>query len=202
MCSRSVTAQAGELKHPLLAVRPEEASHRDGRRGGPGPLRRLQHERPSRDGAPASRAHPEWTEVRAAPGRQEGRRVLEAPQVPVHREDVSRASSASSSTRTRRRSRPSSPRSSWRSGSTPSYIVVNEFRSILSQVVQVGKLLPLSTEKAASKDARTPEKAAPASTTSTSPTRRRSWRGSCRDTWSSRSTARSPSPPPPRWARG
>ena len=169
--------------------------------GDRGLCRRLQHQRQPRDGAPA-RGASRVDGSPPAPGRQEGRRVLEAAQVPAHREDLSRHLRRRSSTRTRGRSPTFLAQEFLAERIDAVYIVVNEFRSILSQVVQAGRLLPLVDGAGRFEGRQDPRQGRSAGRLPLRARRAdRSWRGSCRDTWSSPSSGRSPSPPRPRWAR-
>ncbi len=181
---------AGGAPRASAARRPAgEARHRPGRRRRPGPLRRLQHERQPGDGEPA-RGAPGVDRGAAAAGRQEGRRLLEAAQVSLHRE-VLRRHLRRLEVRGRPRDRHRfSPRSSWRRRSTPSTSSSTSSDRSSSQVVRTVKLLPLSRE-----DAAAPKAACGSDRRRRLPLRARraarSWPGSCRATSSSRSTARS-----------
>ena len=115
----SVAAHAGEVTHPLLEAREEKRVIVVVDRRRPRPGGRLQHERQQGHAPPAGLAsgmdggpHPSH--------RQEGRRVLEAPQVPADREDLlGHLRHAPVREREGDRAR-SCRRSSWRSASTRS----------------------------------------------------------------------------------
>jgi len=144
---RSVAAHAGEVRHPLLGVREEKrviVMVVAGDRGLAGAFNTNVHRATSQLFA----AHPEWTEVRILPV---GKKAVEY---------------------WRRRKTPSTEKTypglfnnltyaEAREIATflaqefleeridAAYVVVNEFRSILSQVVRTARLLPLVTEAAA-----------------------------------------------------
>jgi len=154
-----VTAQAGELKHPLLAVRPEKkviVMVVAGDRGLCGAFNTNVH----RATAHLIASHPDWTEVRLLPVGKKAVEYWKRRKYPFTEKtypailgDLKYAHAREIATFL--------AEEFLAERVDAVYIVVNEFRSILSQVVQVGKLLPLSTEPAVSKDAKTPEKAAP-----------------------------------------
>ena len=141
-----VTAQAGELKHPLLAVRPEKkviVMVVSGDRGLCGAF----NTNVNRATAHLLASHPEWTEVRLLPVGKKAVEYWKRRKYPftektypgilgdlkyAHAREI--AGFLSEEFLAER--------------VDAVYIVVNEFRSILSQVVQVSKLLPLSPEAA------------------------------------------------------
>ena len=77
-------------------------------------------------------------------------------------------------------------------------LIYNRFQSVISQIVDRAAADPGAAAGTAAR-ARTPARALP---TSSSRTRRPSWRGCCRRTWRSRSTARCWKAPPASTARG
>jgi F-type H+-transporting ATPase subunit gamma len=142
-----VTAQAGELRHPLLAVRPEKkviVVVVAGDRGLCGAFNTNVH----RATAHLLAAHPEWTEVRLLPVGKKAVEYWKRRKYPftektyagilgalkyAHAREI--ATFLAEEFRTER--------------IDAAYIVVNEFRSVLSQVVTTSRLLPLSPEAAA-----------------------------------------------------
>ena len=156
----SVSRRAGEVRHPLLARREEEKRVIivviAGDRGLAGAFNTYVHRATNQLIA----AHPQWTEVRILPIGRKAVDFWKRRKYPLTEKTYPGIFGDLRFEQAREIA-------SFLSGEFLSgridaaYVVVNEFRSILSQVVQVGKLLPLSTEKAVSKDAKTPEKAAP-----------------------------------------
>jgi len=156
----SVSRRAGEVRHPLLARREEEKRVIivviAGDRGLAGAFNTYVHRATNQLIA----AHPQWSEVRILPIGRKAVDFWKRRKYPLTEKTYPGIFGDLRFEQAREIA-------SFLSGEFLSgridaaYVVVNEFRSILSQVVQVGKLLPLSTEKAVSKDAKTPEKAAP-----------------------------------------
>jgi len=144
-----VTAQAGELKHPLLAVRPEKkviVMVVAGDRGLCGAFNTNIH----RATAHLIGSHPEWTEVRLLPVGKKAVEYWKRRKYPFTEKaypailgDLKYAHAREIATFL--------AEEFLAERVDAVYIVVNEFRSILSQVVSVGKLLPLSPEPAAAK---------------------------------------------------
>jgi F-type H+-transporting ATPase subunit gamma len=140
----SVTAKVGAAEHPLLAVRPEKrviVVVVAGDRGLCGAFNTNVH----RATAHLLAAHPEWTEVRLLPVGRKAVEYWRRRKYPftektypailgelkyAHAREI--AGFLAEEFRTEK--------------IDAAYIVVNEFRSILSQVVTVNRLLPLSTE--------------------------------------------------------
>jgi len=156
----SVSRRAGEVRHPLLARREEEKRVIivviAGDRGLAGAFNTYVHRATNQLIA----AHPQWSEVRILPIGRKAVDFWKRRKYPLTEKTYPGIFGDLRFEQAREIA-------SFLSGEFLSgridaaYVVVNEFRSILSQVVQVGKLLPLSTEPAVSKDAKTPEKAAP-----------------------------------------
>jgi F-type H+-transporting ATPase subunit gamma len=140
----SVTAKVGAAEHPLLAVRPERrviVVVVAGDRGLCGAFNTNVH----RATAHLLAAHPEWTEVRLLPVGRKAVEYWKRRKYPftektypgilgelkyAHAREIAGFLAEEFSTEK----------------IDAAYIVVNEFRSILSQVVTVNRLLPLSTE--------------------------------------------------------
>jgi F-type H+-transporting ATPase subunit gamma len=157
-----VTAHAGELKHPLLATRPEKkviVMVVAGDRGLAGAF----NTNVNRATAHLLASHPEWTEVRLLPVGKKAVEYWKRRKYPFTEKtypgifgDLKYAHAREIATFL------SEEFLAERVDAV--YVVVNEFRSILSQVVQVAKLLPLSPEEAASKTAPKGDSKAPAGT--------------------------------------
>ena len=140
----SVTAKVGAAEHPLLAVRPEKrviVVVVAGDRGLCGAFNTNVH----RATAHLLASHPEWTEVRLLPVGRKAVEYWRRRKYPftektypgifgelkyAHAREI--AGFLAEEFRTEK--------------IDAAYVVVNEFRSILSQVVTVNRLLPLSTE--------------------------------------------------------
>jgi F-type H+-transporting ATPase subunit gamma len=149
----SVTAKVGAAEHPLLAVRPEKrviVVVVAGERGLCGAFNTNVH----RATAHLLAAHPEWTKVRLLPVGRKAVEYWRRRKYPftektypgilgelkyAHAREI--AGFLAEEFRTEK--------------IDAAYIVVNEFRSVLSQVVTVNRLLPLSTE-AETKEAEAP----------------------------------------------
>jgi len=139
-----VTAQAGELKHPLLAVRPEKkviVMVVAGDRGLCGAFNTNVH----RATAHLIASHPDWTEVRLLPVGKKAVEYWKRRKYPFTEKtypailgDLKYAHAREIATFL--------AEEFLAERVDAVYIVVNEFRSILSQVVHVEKLLPLSPE--------------------------------------------------------
>ena len=150
----SVMTQAGELKQPLLAARPEKrviVVVVAGDRGLAGAF----NTNVNRAAAQLLGAHPEWTEVRLLPVGKKAVEFWKRRKYPftektyagifaglqyAHAREIAAFLSAEFLAER----------------IDAAYIVVNEFRSILSQVVQTARLLPLSPEEAAAKNVEAP----------------------------------------------
>jgi len=148
----SVTAHAGSLEHPLLSARPEKrviVVVVAGDRGLCGAFNTNVH----RATAHLLSSHPEWSEVRLLPVGKKAVEYWRRRKVPftektysgifaglkyAHAQEI--AGFLAEELQEER--------------IDAAYVVVNEFRSILSQVVRVWKLLPLSPETAASAERR------------------------------------------------
>jgi F-type H+-transporting ATPase subunit gamma len=150
----SVTAQAGELRHPLLAVRPEKrviVVVVAGDRGLAGAF----NTNVNRAAAHLLAAHPEWTDVRVLPVGKKAVEYWKRRKFPFTEKTYSGIFATLKYAVAREIA-------TFLSGKFLSeevdaaYIVVNEFRSILSQVVHTTRLLPLSPEAAAAKGAERP----------------------------------------------
>jgi F-type H+-transporting ATPase subunit gamma len=142
-----VTAQAGQQSHPLLAVRPEKKVVIvvvAGDRGLCGAFNTNIH----RATAHLLAAHPEWTEVRLLPVGKKAVEYWKRRKYPftektypgifgnlqyAHAREI--AAFLAEEFRTER--------------IDAAYVVVNEFRSVLSQVASASRLLPLAPEAAA-----------------------------------------------------
>jgi F-type H+-transporting ATPase subunit gamma len=144
-----VTANAGELRHPLLAVRPEKrviVMVVAGDRGLCGAF----NTNVNRATTHLLASHPEWTEVRLLPVGKKAVEFWKRRKYPFTEKtypgifsDLKYAHAREIATFLAQEFL------SERIDAV--YVVANEFRSILSQVVHVEKLLPLSPEAAASK---------------------------------------------------
>jgi F-type H+-transporting ATPase subunit gamma len=147
-----VTAHAGELKHPLLAVRQEKkviVMVVSGDRGLCGAF----NTNVNRATAHLLGSHPEWSEVRLLPVGKKAVEYWKRRKYPFTEKtypgilgDLKYAHAREIATFL--------AEEFLAERVDAVYIVVNEFRSILSQVVQVSRLLPLSPEAAPKADAR------------------------------------------------
>ncbi len=155
-----VTAQAGELRHPLLAVRPEKkviVMVVAGDRGLCGAFNTNVH----RATAHLLATHPEWTEVRLLPVGKKAVEYWKRRKYPFTEKTYSGIFGALKYADAREIAA-FLAEEFLAERVDAVYIVVNEFRSVLSQLVQVGRLLPLSPEQAASKSASKGEGKTPA----------------------------------------
>ncbi len=143
----SVTAQAGHLEHPLLAVRPEKrviVIVVAGDRGLCGAF----NTNVNRATASLLAAHPEWTDVRLLPVGKKAVEFWKRRKYPFT--EKSFAGILGGLKYADAREVASFLAEEFLAEKVDAvYIVVNEFRSILSQVVRTLKLLPLSREDAA-----------------------------------------------------
>ena len=193
----SVTAHAGEVREPLLAVREEKrvvVVVVAGDRGLAGAF----NTNVNKATLHLLAAHPEWEEIRILPVGKKAVDFWKRRKYPLTektyagifdklnfgnaREIATALADAFLAERI-----------------DAAYVVVNEFRSILSQVVQTSRVLPLSPEPAAAAEAGNPSPGVEyifepdAKTDPGLPPAAR--------TWSSRSTGPSRSRRPPRWGR-
>jgi F-type H+-transporting ATPase subunit gamma len=138
----SVTAQAGEVKHPLLAVREEKrviVVVIAGDRGLAGAFNSNVHKATQHLIA----AHPEWTEVRVLPAGKKAGEFWKRRKFPLTEKTYPAVFAAL-------RYADAKEIAAYLSEEFLAekvdavYVVVNEFRSILSQVVQTSRLLPLT----------------------------------------------------------
>ncbi len=145
----SVTAQAGELRHPLLAVRPERrviVVVVAGDRGLAGAF----NTNVNRAAAHLLAAHPEWTDVRLLPVGKKAVEYWKRRKFPFTEKTYAGIFAALKYADAREIA-------TFLSGEflaekiDAAYVVVNEFRSILSQVVHTTRLLPLSPEAGTAK---------------------------------------------------
>jgi F-type H+-transporting ATPase subunit gamma len=145
----SVTAHAGELTHPLLAVREERrviVVVVAGDRGLCGAFNTNVH----RATAQLLAAHPEWKEIRILPVGKKAVEFWKRRKYPFT-EKTYAGIFASLKYANAREIAAYLAEEFLGDRVDAVYIVVNEFRSILSQVVHTAKLLPLSPEAAAAK---------------------------------------------------
>jgi len=195
---RSVAAHAGEVRHPLLGVREEKrviVMVVAGDRGLAGAFNTNVHRATSQLFA----AHPEWTEVRILPVGKKAVEYWRRRKTPFNEKtypglfnNLTYAEAREIATFL--------AQEFLEERIDAAYVVVNEFRSILSQVVRTARLLPLVTE-AAAKGARRRTRRTRRPTICSSRTPRRSSPGCSRATSSSPCTGLSRSRPRPRWAR-
>ncbi len=147
----SVRAHAGEATHPLLAERPEKrvvVLVVAGDRGLAGAF----NTNVNRATGQLLAAHPEWTEVRLLPV---GRKALEfwrRRKIPLTEKTYS-GIFATLKYADAKEIAEFLAQEFLEDRIDAAYIVVNEFRSILSQVVHADRLLPLAPKAAAEKDA-------------------------------------------------
>ena len=143
----SVTAQAGDVKHPLLAVREEKrviVVVVAGDRGLAGAFNSNVHKATQHLIA----AHPEWTDVRVLPAGKKAGEFWKRRKFPLTEKTYPAVFTAL-------RYADAKEIAAYLSEEFLTervdavYVVVNEFRSILSQVVQTSRLLPLTTGQAA-----------------------------------------------------
>jgi len=144
---RSVAAHAGEVRHPLLGVREEKrviVMVVAGDRGLAGAFNTNVHRATSQLFA----AHPEWTEVRILPVGKKAVEYWRRRKTPFTEKtypglfnNLTYAEAREIATFL--------AREFLEERIDAAYVVVNEFRSILSQVVRTARLLPLVTEAAA-----------------------------------------------------
>ena len=144
---RSVAAHAGEVRHPLLGVREEKrviVMVVAGDRGLAGAFNTNVHRATSQLFA----AHPEWTEVRILPVGKKAVEYWRRRKTPFTEKtypglfnNLTYAEAREIATFL--------AQEFLEERVDAAYVVVNEFRSILSQVVRTARLLPLVTEAAA-----------------------------------------------------
>ena len=144
---RSVAAHAGEVRHPLLGVREEKrviVMVVAGDRGLAGAFNTNVHRATSQLFA----AHPEWTEVRILPVGKKAVEYWRRRKTPFTEKtypglfnNLTYAEAREIATFL--------AQEFLEERIDAAYVVVNEFRSILSQVVRTARLLPLVTEAAA-----------------------------------------------------
>jgi F-type H+-transporting ATPase subunit gamma len=153
----SVTAHAGEVKHPLLAVREEKrvvVVVVAGDRGLCGAFNTNVH----RATAHLLAAHPEWTEVRILPVGKKAVDFWKRRKYPLTEKTYSGIFDKLNYANAREIAG-SLAEAFLAERIDAAYVVVNEFRSILSQVVQTSRLLPLTSgETAAPTASATPAK--------------------------------------------
>ena len=143
----SVTAHAGELKHPLLTAREEKRVVIvvvAGDRGLCGAFNTNVH----RATQHLLSSHPEWTDVRILPVGKKAVDFWKRRKYPLT-EKTYPGIFGSLKYETAREIAASLAEEFVAERIDAAYVVVNEFRSILSQVVHTAKLLPLSPEPAA-----------------------------------------------------
>ena len=143
----SVTAHAGEVKHPLMAVRQEKRVVIvvvAGDRGLCGAFNTNVH----RATMHLLDAHPEWTEVRILPVGKKAVDYWKRRKYPLT-EQTYPGIFTSLKYENAREIAASLAEEFVAERIDAVYVVVNEFRSVLSQVVHTAKLLPLSPEPAA-----------------------------------------------------
>jgi len=143
----SVTAHAGEVKDPLLAVREEKrvvVVVVAGDRGLCGAF----NTNVNRATASLIAAHPEWTEIRILPVGKKAVDFWKRRKYPLTEKTYSGIFDKLNYGHAREIAAALSD-AFLADRIDAAYVVVNEFRSILSQVVQTSKLLPLSPEPAA-----------------------------------------------------
>jgi F-type H+-transporting ATPase subunit gamma len=143
----SVTAHAGEVKHPLLAVREEKrvvVVVVAGDRGLCGAFNTNVH----RATTHLIAAHPGWTEVRILPVGKKAVDFWKRRKYPLTEKTYAGIFDKLSYANAREIAA-SLAEAFLSERIDAAYVVVNEFRSILSQVVETAKLLPLSPEPAA-----------------------------------------------------
>ena len=142
----SVAAHAGENRHPLLAVREEKrviVMVVAGDRGLAGAFNTNVH----RATAQLLAAHPEWTEVRILPVGKKAVDFWRRRKIPFTEKTY--PGLFNNLTYGQAREIATFLADEFlRERIDAAYVVVNEFRSILSQVVRTGRLLPLVTEAA------------------------------------------------------
>ena len=150
----SVRAHAGDVQHPLLAEREEKrvlVMTVAGDRGLCGAF----NTNVNRATAHLIAAHPEWTEVRILPVGRKAVEYWKRRKLPLTEKTYSGIFSAL-------KYADAKEIAGFIAGEfladriDAAYVVVNEFRSILSQVVVTRKLLPLAPEAAAAADAEGP----------------------------------------------
>ena len=138
----SVTAQAGDVKHPLLAVREERrviVVVVAGDRGLAGAFNSNVHKTTQHLIA----AHPEWTEVRVLPAGKKAVEFWKRRKFPLTEKTYPAVFAALRYADAREIAAYLSEEFLAEKVDAV-YVVVNEFRSILSQVVQTSRLLPLT----------------------------------------------------------
>ncbi len=143
----SVTAHAGEVKHPLLVVREEKKVVivvAAGDRGLCGAFNTNVH----RATMHLIASHPEWTEVRILPVGKKAVDFWKRRKYPLTEKTYS-GIFGSLKYENAREIAASLAEAFLAERIDAAYVVVNEFRSVLSQVVHTAKLLPLSPEPAA-----------------------------------------------------
>jgi F-type H+-transporting ATPase subunit gamma len=143
----SVTAHAGEVKHPLLTVREEKRVVivvAAGDRGLCGAFNTNVH----RATMHLIASHPEWTEVRILPVGKKAVDFWKRRKYPLT-EKTYPGIFGSLKYENAREIAASLAEAFLAERIDAAYVVVNEFRSVLSQVVHTAKLLPLSPEPAA-----------------------------------------------------
>ena len=141
-----LTAHAGELKHPLLAARPEMkviVMVVAGDRGLCGAFNTNVHRATSH----LLSSHPEWAEVRLLPVGKKAVDYWKRRKYPFTEKSYA-AILGSLKYESARQIGGFLAEEFVAERIDAAYVVVNEFRSILSQVVRTVKLLPLSTEAA------------------------------------------------------
>ena len=144
----SVTSRAGEMKHPLLAVREEKrviVVVVAGDRGLCGAFNTNVH----RATQNLIAAHPEWTEVRVLPAGKKAVEYWKRRKFPLTEKTYPAVFANLRYADAREIATFLSEE--FLAGKVDAvYVVVNEFRSILSQVVQTHRVLPLTAGEAAS----------------------------------------------------
>ncbi|HTR02096.1 MAG TPA: ATP synthase F1 subunit gamma [Thermoanaerobaculia bacterium] len=156
----SVTAKAGEVKHPLLAVREERrviVVVIAGDRGLCGAFNTNVH----RAAQHLIAAHPEWTEVRVLPAGKKAVEFWKRRKFPLT-EKTYPAVFANLRYADAREIATDLSEEFLAEKVDAVYVVVNEFRSILSQVVQTSRLLPLTAGETAEAPAAAAAREAPA----------------------------------------